>query len=252
MSRKNFKVETAENGQTTIIKIDKTPTGKVKTIKDKEKIQKDREEQYKNFRVNALKRRAKRMGLTDEEIKTKVEELLNQINTPNSYDVLIFFNTKDLDLVKQALLKEELVWKIMSNSHLIMDADQETLATIRKIMPPSAKIHPYVKKKPSVLAKVESKKEKKPSNNKNGAPKAAKMARKNANKIGGKKLMKHRKRANVAAMSKENRKEFMKKVKALRASWKAAKSKKATTVQLKVKKGSKSLKKASMNLKKAA
>ena len=162
MSRKNFKVATAEDGKTTIIKIDKTPTGKVKTIKDKEQVRKEREEQYKNFRINALKRRAKRMGLTDEQTEVKVKELLNQLDTPNSYNVLILFNSKDKDLVKQALLKEELVWKIMSDSHLFIDADQETLATLRSIMPPSAKIHPYCKKKAAVLPIQKPKKEKKP------------------------------------------------------------------------------------------
>ena len=67
MSKKNFKVATTENGKTpkqntsktdhifatTKITKDKTPMGKVKTMKDKEALRKEREEQYKNFRINA-------------------------------------------------------------------------------------------------------------------------------------------------------------------------------------------------------
>ena len=46
MKEKNAKVATVENNVTTT-KIDNTPTGKTKTIKDKEAIKKAREEQYK-------------------------------------------------------------------------------------------------------------------------------------------------------------------------------------------------------------
>ena len=166
MEKKNAKVATVENNVTTT-NIDKTPTGKVKNLKDKEAIKKAREEQYKNFRIGALKRRTKRMGLSEEETKKKIEALLVQLNTPNSYNVLILFNPKDENLVVQALKNEDLTWKMKSNSHLFMDADQETLATIRKIMPPTAKIHPYVKKKPPVIpTKNVQKEDKKPSNNK--------------------------------------------------------------------------------------
>ena len=245
MSRKNFKVATAKDGKTpiqnskhTFVVKDKTPTGKIKTLKDKEQIKKEREEQYKNFRVNALKRRAKRMGLSDEQIEAKVKELLNQLDTPNSYSVLVLFSSKDKDLVKQALLKEELVWKIMSDSHLFIDADQETLATIRKIMPPSAKIHPYCKKKAAILPTV-AKQEKKPK--KGGKPHSC---------LNGKKEM--RKRHNIARLSKAKRKEFKKSVKTLRDRWKADKKKAGTVVQLNTKKGSTAPKKASTNLKKAA
>lgn len=242
MSRKNFKVATAENGETTIVKIDKTPTGKVKTLKDKEKIQKAREEEFINRRVSALKRHAKRMGLSDEQIEEKVKELLNQLDTPNSYTVIVFFSAKDIDLVKQALLKEDLVWKVMSNSHLIMDADQETLATIREIMPPSAKIHPYVKKKPSVLPVEEPpKKTKKPKNRASirAAAKAAKKARKAAKM----EACKNRKKNAGKAYAK-----IRKHIRLLTAK----KGRKATTVQLKPKKSSNASKKASTNLKKAA
>ena len=259
MSRKNFKVDTAANGQTPkqdtkhLFVVEKTnvPTGKVKTKEEQDKRRKAREEQYKNFRIGALKRRAKRMGLSEEQTKVKVQELLNQLDTPNSYNVLILFNPNDLELVKEAMKNEGLVWKMISNSHLFMEADQETLKTIREIMPPSAKIHPYVKKKSPVLEAKKSNVEKKPSNNNKTVAHNAKIARKIANKTGKKNLYKFRKRVNVAALSKKDRKEFKLHVKAIRASWKAEKKASGTTVPLKAKKSSTSLKKAS-TLKKAA
>ena len=240
MKEKNTKVATAENNVTTT-KIDKTPTGKVKTIKDKEAIKKAREEQYKNFRIGALKRRAKRMGLSEEETKKKIEELLVQLDTPNSYSVLILFNPKDENLVVQALKNEDLTWKMKSNSHLFIDADQETLATLRSIMPPTAKIHPYVKKKPPVLPAQNIQKEKKPKNRASirAAAKAAKAARKAANSLKNKtdkKLNRYSKQKNLAIW------------RALRASKNAS----GTVVQLNPKKRSKSSKKASTNLKQAA
>ena len=237
-----MKVATAENGETTLVKIDKTPTGKVKTIKDREKIKKEREEQYKNFRVSALKRAAKRRGLSEEETKKKVEELLVQLDTPNSYLVLVLFHPNDQNLVKEALKNEGLVWKMMSNSHFYIDADQETLGTLREIMPPSAKIHPYVKKKPAILPVEEPpKKNKKPKNRASirAAAKAAKKARKAAKMA----ACKNRKKNAGKAYAK-----MRKQIKLL----KAKKGRKATTVQLKTKKGSMTLKKASTNVKKAA
>lgn len=259
MSRKNFKVDTATNGQTAkqdtkhIFVVEKTnvPTGKVKTAEDREKRRKAREkrrkareEQYKTFRVNTLKRRAKRMGLSKEDTEAKVKELLNQLDTPNSYSVLILFNPSDKDLVKQALLKEDLAWNLISDSHLFIDADQETLATIRSIMPPSAKIHPYVKKKKPVLAAPTINKEKKPSNNNKNVAHAAKIARKKRNGN-------FHKRPNVAGMRKKDRKEFKAKVLAIKASWKAQKKASGTTVHMKPKKSSTAPKKAS-TLKEAA
>ena len=239
MSRKNFKVATAEDGKTTLVKIDKTPTGKVKTIKDKETIRKEREEQYKNFRVNALKRRAARMQMPQEQIDEAVKALLEQLDTPNSYTVLILFSAKEADMVRQAFLNEGLTWSVMSDSHVITVADQETLKTLREIMPPSAKIHPYVKKKPAILPATDIKSEKKPK--KGGKPHS---------RLNGKKET--RKRYNVARLSKKDKANFKKHVKSLKDRWKANKKKTGTTVQLKPKKGSNARKKASTNLKKAA
>ena len=239
MSRKNFKVATAEDGKTTLVKIDKTPTGKVKTIKDKETIRKEREEQYKNFRVNALKRRAARMQMPQEQIDEAVKALLEQLDTPNSYDVLILFSAKEADMVRQAFLNEGLTWNIMSDSHVITVADQETLKTLREIMPPSAKIHPYVKKKPAILPITDIKSEKKPK--KGGKPHS---------RLNGKKET--RKRYNVARLNKKDKANFKKHVKSLKDRWKADKKKTGKTVQLNSKKGSNARKKASTNLKKAA
>lgn len=242
MNKNNTKVATTENGKTTTTQIDKTPTGKVKTLENKKQIRKEREEQYKNFRINALKRRAKRMGLTDEQIEAKVKELITQMDTPNSYLVLVLFNPNDKNLVVEALKNEGLVWKMMSNSHFFIDADQETLGTLREIMPPSAKIHPYVKKKPAILPVEEPpKKVKKPKNRASirAAAKAAKKARKAA-KIAACKNRKGNAGKAYAKMRKQ--------IKLL----KAKKSRKATTVQLKAKKSSTALKKASTDLKKAA
>lgn len=280
MSRKNFKVATTEDGKTTIMKIDKTPTGKVKTIKDREKVRKEREEQYVKMRIGALTRRCKRKGISEEDTKKAIEKLKEQLSTPNSYVVLVFFNANDHDLVKAALQKEGLVSKIMSNSHFYIDADQETLGTLREIMPPTAKIHPYVKKKPNVLAGIEKKdavekpKEKKRTKaEKKALAAASKSARKALNmrmhhnhkfaaKIQNEKrkaekdhILKgancFRKRVNVLAMSKIKRREFKDQVKRIKAEWKEKYPKKATTVHLKPKKRSMASKKAS-TLKQAA
>lgn len=188
MSRKNFKAATAENGKTPtqdikhkFSNVTKTPTGKVKTIKDSEAVKKAREEEYKNRRINSLKRRAKRIGLNEEQIKVKVKELLEQLDTPNSYDVLIFYNPNNRKIIEQALKNEELTCKIITDTYLFIEADQETLGTLREIIPPGSKIHPYVKKKPPILPvqQPESKSKKiKTKAEKKAAAKAAKKARK--------------------------------------------------------------------------
>lgn len=257
MSKKNFKVAT-DNGQTpkqdtkhifaTVnVKKDKTPTGKVKTLKDKKALKKEREEQYKNFRIGALKRRAKRMGLSEEQTKVKIEELIKQIDTPNQYLVLVMFDAKDKDMNTQALKNEGIVWKMQGPTHFYIEADQDTLGTIRSIMTPGSKIHPYVKKKPPILPVQEQPKSKakpKTKAEKKAAAKAAKNARKAAmdiKKREGKEYMKFRKRCNVAALSK-----------AQKAALKAERKGTGTTTQKKAKKVSMASKKASMGIKKAA
>lgn len=223
MSKNNFKVETAVNGQTpkqdtkhkfatANIAKDKTPTGNVKTLKDKEALKAAREEEYKNFRVNALKRRAKRMGLSDEQTKVKVEELLKQMAAPTNYDITIMFNPADYDMVKQALMNDDITWKFLVTTYGFLEGDAEVLASLRKILPPKCKIYPYVKRKPNVLptqpprareAKKRTKAEKK------ALAKAAKIARKTKTVEDDSRrgLMCFRKRVNEMRKSKIQRKQ---------------------------------------------
>jgi len=188
MSRKNFTVATTEDGKTTLTKIDKTPTGKVKTLKDKEALKKEREEQYKNFRIAALKRRAKRIGLSEEQTNVKVKELAEQLAAPNNYDITLMFNPADFDMIKQALMNEDITWKLLVSTYGFLEGDAEVLATLRTIVPKTVKIYPHVKRKPNVLptqppyvrgAKKRTKAEKK------ALAKTAKAARKALNRNKG-------------------------------------------------------------------
>ena len=253
MSRKNFKVATTEDGKTTLTKIDKTPTGKVKTMKDKEAVKAAREEQYKNFRINALKRRAKRMGLNEEQTKVKVEELIKQLNSSNDYDILIMFDAGDFNIVKQALMNDDIAWKLLVSTYGFLIGDDELLADLRKILPPSAKIYPHVKRKPPILpvhqpsvrgTKKRTKAEKK------ALAVAAKKARKAAKNLKAKEarrqqvIMKHKEESNKATRkAKKEKMLFDKRCK--KAAQKAQKVKGGTTVHLKPKNGSTASKKAS-------
>lgn len=265
MSKNNFKVETAANGQTpkqdtkhkfatANIAKDKTPTGNVKTLKDKEALKAAREEEYKNFRVNALKRRAKRMGLSDEQTKVKVEELLKQMAAPTNYDITIMFNPADYDMVKQALMNDDITWKFLVTTYGFLEGDAEVLASLRKILPPKCKIYPYVKRKPNVLptqpprmrgAKKHTKAEKK------ALAKAAKTARKTLNRQKGR---------NTNSEAKERVKAFIRGWEAAKVARKAAKKashkvvRKAsgTVVHTMRYKRSRSVKMASTDVKQAA
>lgn len=274
MSKKNFKVATTENGKTpkqntsktdhifatTKITKDKTPTGKVKTMKDKEALRKEHEEQYKNFRINALKRRAKRMGLSDEQTEVKIKELISQIESPNQYHVLIWYNPADFDMMKQALKNEDLVVDMMTTTYLFITADTDTLATIRSIAPPSAKIYPYVKRKPPILPSSEpsgrGKKTRTKAEKKNLAA-AAKKARKAAKNLKSKDarrqqaIMKHKEESNKAARKAKKAKMLFDK-RCKKSSKKAYKKQSGTTVSLVNKKPSESFKKASKSVKQAA
>ena len=265
MSRKNFKVETAKNGQATKqdtkhkfatdnIAKDKTPTGKVKTLKDKEALKAARKEQYENFRISALKRRAKRMGLSEEQTEVKVKELLAQLSAPTNYDIMIMFNPADYDMIKQALMNDDITWKLLVSTYGFIEGDAEVLESLRAIIPATAKIYPHVKRKPQVLptekprargAKKRTKAEKK------ALAKAAKAARKALNRNKGnnpkspakerlEKFMRDRKAANVARKA------------ANKASHKAVNVASGTTVQKKSMKRSKSVKMASTDVKQAA
>ena len=242
MSKNNNKVETAQESQTTQ-QVYKVPTGKIVTLEEKKKRREEREKQYQDFRINALRRRAKRMKLNDEDTEKAVEALKKQLNSSNNYDVLIMFNPNDADLLKQAFKNEGLVCRIMgynpkkeSDGYAFIDADQETLATIREIVPPGTKVHPYVKKKPPVI-ECSAENKKKPSNNSKSTAAKAKAARKTRNisskrkKNIGKSRVKKWKRTSLLELKKKR---------------------KATIIQLKSNKRSTGSKKASTELKKAA
>lgn len=269
MSKKNFKVAT-DKGQTPTqdtkhifatanIKKDKTPTGKVKTLKDKEALKKEREEQYKNFRIGALKRRAKRMGLSEEQTKVKIEELIKQIDTPNQYLVLVMFDAKDKDMNTQALKNEGIVWKMQGPTHFYIEADQDTLGTIRGIMTPGSKIHPYVKKKPPILPVPEPSgrgEKKRTKAEKKALAAAAKAVRKEKNirmhrnkktgEIEHRRMSERPNRHSNPTKGKAIAK-MKKRIKLLEAK----KARKATTIQLNAKKRSTGSKKSS-TMKKAA
>lgn len=269
MSRKNFQVAT-DKGQTPTqdtkhvfatvnAKKDKTPTGKVKTLKDKDALKKQREEDYINFRVNALKRRAKRMGLTEEQTKVKVEELLKQIKEPNNYMILIMFNPDNTAMLNEMLKNEGLAYAIQGRGYMWIEGEQDVLDIVRGFDIPGAKIHPYVKKKPPIIPLHDFEKsdgktrinangkrvsmKKRTKAEKKALAKAAKKARKDANNIKkrlGKEYMKFRKRCNIAALPKAEKAR-------LKAERKAA----GKVVHMKAKKASVSPKKAS-TMKKAA
>ena len=248
MSKNNKKVETAQESQTTQ-KVYKTPTGKIVTLEEKKKRREAREQEYQNFRINALRRRAKRMKMSEEDTNKAVEALKKQLDTPNNYNILLFFNPNNANLVKEALSKEGIVWKIMGyNPHkesdgymYIADADQEVLATIREIVPPGTKIHPYVKKKPSILPTTASNEQKKPSKNSKNTAAKTKKDRKEKKKSYFLDRKNHKRLGKAAA--KASKKKSLLELK---------KKRKATTVQLKSNKRSTGSKKASTTLKQAA
>lgn len=276
MSKKNFKAATAQDSKTpkqdtkhafatSNISKDNTPTGKVKTIKDKEQIKKEREENFKNFRINAFKRRAKRLNLSNEDTEAKLKELIEQMNAPHDYDIVVTFCHDDNGLVKEALANNKLTYKIMSLSHRKQDysyfftvGNQEVLDTLRKVMPSSAKIMPHVKKKEPVLPV---------SPPKCRGPKKYTKAQKRAMAAEAKKARKKAKlkyfadrsehaKTRKEAVNKKKRTEANHKIlfqkRCEKASKKRQKTQGGTTVQLKAKKGSTALKKASTSLKQAA
>lgn len=200
---KNNTVETTQKSQTTTDiqskntknsqKKSKVPTGKVVLLKETEARKKAREEQYRTFRINALKRRCKRMKISDEDTQKYVDKLIEQLNSSNNYHILMMFSAKDSDMVKQAMKNEGLDYKVMTSTHAILDGDSEVLGTLRGIMPPGTKICPYVIKKPSVLP-IQNKKEvpKHPSKAaRKSAAANAKLARKVGNMKMHKKVKKH-------------------------------------------------------------
>lgn len=180
----------------------------------------------------------------------KIEELKAQIKAPNNYDIIIMFNPADYDMVKQALMNDDITWKLLVTTYGFLEGDAEVLASLRKILPPKSKIYPHVKRKPNVLptqpprargAKKRTKAEKK------NLAKAAKAARKTLNRQKG---------HNVKSEAKARLEKFMRDRKAANIARKAAKnaSHKAsgTVIHMKANKRSKSVKMTSMNVKQAA
>ena len=237
---KNTQVETTQKSQAT--KKDKTPTGKIKTIKSAEERKKAREQEYRNFRINSLRRRCERYGFDKEKTEEYVKKLLEQLDAPKEYSILVFIAAKHSKMMNEALKNASINYKYCGATFFSIDGDKNVLDKLREIAPEGTKIHIYAKKMESVIPK-EDVPEKPSVKNKNvthSRPKGKNVAKK---------------RPNIAGMSKKNRKIFKARVKTLRDKWKAEKaSKKAsgTVVQMTHKKPSKGFKKASTNFKKAA
>jgi hypothetical protein len=262
MSRKNFKVATAQDGKTPtqdtkhtfVVKKTNVPTGTVKSLEDTNKRKEERKKQYENFRVNALKRRAKRMGLDEKEIEEKVKKLIEQINSPNQYNILIMFNPNDYQMIKEMLLNDSIQWKLLTTTYGFIDGDGELLDDLRKMLPAGCKIYPYVKKKTPLLPKPEPKKAKakpKTKAEKKSLAAAAKLARKKKN------MQMH---ANRGEHAKARKAEHCKRMRAIAKAkklfekrvQKAIEKQAGTVVQMKSKKASNTSKKVSTSIKKAA
>lgn len=254
MSRRNFKVATTEEGKTTLVKIDKAPQGTVKTTKSKEELRKAQEEAYENFRIGALKRRAKRMKLSEEETKAKIEELKKQLSEPNQYSILVMFNENDKKLFTEAIANAGLKCKIIGATYAYVEGDQAIVDKIREFEISTMKVFPYVKKKPQVLpieqppkirAVKKRTKPKKKSLAVTSDERKEKKIRTHRNKKTGQ--IEHRK---MSARPNRNTKNVQKK--AILKPSKRVQSQKATTVQMSTKKRSTASKKASTSLKQAA
>ena len=230
--KNNTKIETAQKSQA--INKDKTPTGKVKTIKSAEERKKIREEQYRNFRINSLRRRCTRMGYSEEKTEEFVKKLIEQLNAPKEYTILVMFPKKNQAMIMESLANASLTYKFKGEGFFYMDGNQNVLAKIREIMPEGTKIHPYAKKMESVITEAPPNKEKKPTNNTPEKKAAAKKKRKIFSK-------------NVRGMHKKHTLESV-----IKRRTKASKKPSGTVVQMTHKKLSKGLKKGSMKLKKAA
>ena len=234
---KNTSVDTAQKGQATTK--NNIPTGKVKTLANATERRKAREEQFRNFRIGALRRRCKRMGFDEAKTEEYVNKLIEQLNAPKEYDILIMFNSKDGPMMRQALDNAKIKYKFHADTYFFVQGNQNILAKIREIAPPKAKIYPYARKMESVIPKEEKEVIKKPSNNTAEKKSAAKAA----NKGHMPKSVRYFHR-----MQKGRYEELRK----ISLAYKRSKKRKATTVQLNTKKSSTASKKASTPIKKAA
>lgn len=257
---KNTQVATAKEG--------KTPTGKIKTLAARNARRAAAEQEYINFRVNALKRRCKRMGTSEEETKKLVEQLMTDIKAPKKYSIHILFRSgqemKPSDKMKpiyeridgktvkvgekkqrmtgtafstlatEAIKNSKIEYKILTPAWALIEGGKEVLDKLREILAGWATIHPYeIKPKPP-----KPKSEKKPSNNTPEAKKAAKERRKFAN-------VSH----NTNRVKRSKATAFTAKRERLA---KAKKDRKANIIHLQKNKRSTASKKASTGLKKAA
>jgi len=180
MNKNNNTVDTAQKGQAT--KKDKTPIGKVTLMKDTEARKKVREEQFRNFRINALTRRCKRMGMTDEKIEELIEKLKKQMDAPKEYHILVMFGKSIAKLVEQAIANNDIKYNYRGDTFYSIDGNQDVLAKLREVIPAGANIHPYAKKMESVIPKDIGEKKKKHTNNTAEKKSAAKTKRKELNK----------------------------------------------------------------------
>ena len=238
---KNTQVATAKEG--------KTPTGKIKTLAERRARLAAAEQEYINFRVNALKRRCKRMGTSEEETKKLIEQLMTDIKAPKKYSIHILFRsgqkyevdkegkkhgTAFSTLATEAIKNSKIEYKILTSAWALIEGGKEVLDKLREILAGWATIHPYeIKPKPP-----KPKSEKKPTNNTPEAKKAAKERRKFAN-------VSH----NTNRVKRSKAKAFTAKRERLA---KAKKDRKANIIHLQKNKRSTALKKASTGLKKAA
>ena len=236
MSKKN--VETPKNGQDTKKK-DKTPTGKVITLESKkmrDAIRKKREEEYKNNRINAFRRRCKRMKISEEDTEKYVEKLVAQLEAPHQYAIHVLFSKGTPKLAKEAILNAKIECKFLTNDWAYIIGDDSVLSKLREIMPGYATIHPHVLKAESILP-VKEHTPKKPSNNSKDVAHKAKMERKARHAS-----IKRKKNIGKSCAKQQKRKSLLE----------LKKKRKAAIVQMKDKKSSTGLKKASMGLKQAA
>ena len=189
-----------------------------------------------------------------------VKKLIEQLNTPKEYDILIMFNSKEGPMMRQALDNAKIKYKFHNDTYFFVQGDQNILAKIREIAPPSAKIYPYAKKMESVIPKEEMEVIKKPSNNTAEKKAAAKTTKK---LFGGSYRYAHRQKGRVKTLADIHRasryvkKHLKKGVKIdVKKVFKVVEERKkggaATTVYLNAKKSSTGSKKASASIKKAA
>lgn len=244
--KNNTTVDTAQKGQATTK--NNIPTGKVKTLANATERRKAREEQFRNFRINALKRRCARYGFDEAKTAEYIAKLEEQMKAPKEYTIMVTFNNADFNMLKEAVAKAGIKYNILvagngkarvSYGYMSLIGDQTVLAKIREIAPSSAKIYPYAKKMEPVINETPPVKKKKPTNNTVEKRKAAKDARKKENI---RKFL-NRKKGKGKATTWGSRKISLAERK---------KAHKATTVQLKAKKSSTGSKKASTSIKKAA